>query len=42
MAKVADLKVKYERAMMKIDCLKNEQLIKEIENNVRYRIDTKV
>jgi len=41
MAQVSEFKMKYERAMMKIDCLQNEQLVKEIENNVRYRIDVK-
>jgi len=40
-AQLLDYKIKYERAMMKIDCLQNEQLVKEIENNVRYRIDVK-
>ena len=40
-AQLLDYKTKYERAMMKIDCLQNEQLVKEIENNVRYRIDMK-
>jgi len=40
-AQLLDYKTKYERAMMKIDCLQNEQLVKEIENNVRYRIDVK-
>jgi len=40
-AQLLDYKTKYKRAMMKIDCLHNEQLVKEIENNVRYRIDVK-
>jgi len=38
-AQLLDYKTKYERAIMKIECLANEQMIKEIENDVRYRIN---